>query len=142
MTKLLGYNFEVRYKEGGKNRVLDALSQKFQLSSLSVASGMEWDKLEDEVHRDEKLRDVVQILLKGEEVPVGFELKNIRLLYKGRLGNPKNSKWIPKLLQEFHDREPASLLVLLYSLTLMPTSSLLVPTPISKLKKRSKFCYY
>jgi len=35
LSKLLGYNFEVKYKAGSENRVADALSRTFCFSSLS-----------------------------------------------------------------------------------------------------------
>jgi len=34
---------------------------------------------------------------------MGYEWRNGRLLYHGRLVISKHSKWIPKFLQEFHD---------------------------------------
>jgi len=42
-----------------------------------------------------------KLLLEAEGV-AGFELSNGRLMYKGRLVLAKSSKWIPKLLLEFH----------------------------------------
>ena len=44
----------------------------------------------------------MQQLLIGEEVAAGVTLTNGRLMYKGRLILTRSSKWIPKILAEFH----------------------------------------
>lgn len=58
--------------------------------------------VDDKVQADEKLREIIQALLKGTATPEGYSLKKGSLLYKGRLVLPKSSTLIPKFLQEFH----------------------------------------
>jgi len=101
LSKLMGYNFEIKYKAGLENRVADALSRRFHFSAISVISIAEWGELEDEVMTDVKLNAIMQRLICGEEGAVGFSLKNGRLLYKGRLVITRTSKWIRRSLRNF-----------------------------------------
>ena len=103
VAKLMGYDFEIRYKVGSKNKVADALSRKIQFSSLTTTVSVDWEGLEDEVQSDERLRCIIQQILQGRDPPAGFALVNGKLRYKGRMVISKNSKWIPQILQEFHD---------------------------------------
>ncbi|XLR54004.1 hypothetical protein S83_004676, partial [Arachis hypogaea] len=102
VIQVTGYNFDIKYKAGTENRVADALSRKFHFSSLSFSMAAEWDDMEAEVLADEKLNAIMQKLLVGEETTPGFALMNGKLKYKGRLVLAKTSKWIPKILMEFH----------------------------------------
>ncbi|XP_016200274.1 uncharacterized protein LOC107641291 [Arachis ipaensis] len=63
---------------------------------------VEWDDMEAEVLADEKLNGIMQKLLVGEKTIPDFALMNGKLKYKGRLVLAKTSKWIPKILMEFH----------------------------------------
>jgi len=92
LSKLLGYNFEIKYKASSDNRVADALSRKFHYSSISFSIAAEWADIETEVLEDVKLKNIMQKLLFGEEVAAGFELRNGKLMYRGRLVLAKNSK--------------------------------------------------
>lgn len=103
MSKLLGFNFEIKYKPGIENKAADALSQKLQFSALSTVQFFEWDDLEEEISKDEKLRRVVQELMMDSSAHKGYTLRIGRLYYKGRLVVPKESTKIPMILKEFHD---------------------------------------
>ena len=103
MAKLLGYDFEIKYKAGKENRAADALSRKHYFGAISSITFHDWEGLEEEVQQDCKLRDIMQALLSGREVATGFQLKGGRLDYKDRLVVPKGSPRIPLILQEFHD---------------------------------------
>jgi len=59
LSKLLGYDFEIKYKVGSDNRVADALSRKFYHSSLSFSMAIEWGNMEAEVLEDSKLKDIM-----------------------------------------------------------------------------------
>ncbi|XP_072094071.1 uncharacterized protein [Arachis hypogaea] len=85
------------------NRVVDALSRKFQFAAVLVVSTADWEGIEEEVQQDPKLQGIIQDLIQGREIVVGYEWRNGRLLYHGRLVISKHSKWIPKFLQQFHD---------------------------------------
>jgi len=101
LSKLMGYNFDIKYKAGLENKVADALSRKFQFStSFFVVAG--WDGIEIEILEDAKLKHIMQKLLMAKEEVVGFTLTNGRLMYEERLVLTRSSKWIPKILAEFH----------------------------------------
>jgi hypothetical protein len=106
MAKLLGYQFEVKYKPGLENKAADALSRCYgEVELKTMISYPNWlggKLLLDEVVNDpyvQKLRDTVQ---KSPCTKPGFEVKNDVLLYHGRLVISPNSPSIPMLLEEFH----------------------------------------
>ena len=79
MTKLLGFDLEIKYKARSENRVADALSRKLQYSAISSISFSDWAELEDEVQADARLRGIIQDLLQGSIDHLGFELKKGQL---------------------------------------------------------------
>ncbi|WVY98421.1 hypothetical protein V8G54_030572 [Vigna mungo] len=103
ISKLMGFDFEIRYKPDCENRAADALSRKLQYSALSTVQFNEWDGLEDEIQANVRLRGIIQDLLKQHYSHLGFQLIKGRLYYKGRMVIPKNSSKIPLILKEFHD---------------------------------------
>ncbi|WVY93416.1 hypothetical protein V8G54_032504 [Vigna mungo] len=103
ISKLMGFDFEIRYKPGCENRAADALSRKLQYSALSTVQFNEWDGLEDEIQANARLRGIIQDLLKQQDSHLGFQIIKGRLYYKGRMVIPKNSSKIPLILKEFHD---------------------------------------
>ena len=103
MAKLLGFDFEIRYKAGKENRAADALSRKAYYNAISAVTFQDWEGLEQEVQQDDKLRSLMQNLIQGIPSQQGFEIKGGRLYYKGRLVIPKGSSRIPLILEEFHN---------------------------------------
>ena len=103
VAKLLGYDFEIKYKPGRENRVADALSRKFQFAAISTVQFQDWVGLEEEVMADDKLKAIIQDLLQNGNSQPGYQFKKGRLYYKTRLVLPSNSPRIPLILQEFHD---------------------------------------
>ena len=103
IAKLLGFDFEIKYKLGRENKVADALSRRVYLEAISAVTFQDWTGLEDEIHRDNKLRGILQNLIGEKAVPAGYELKQGRLLYHDRLVIPKESPRIPLILEEFHN---------------------------------------
>ena len=106
LMKLQGYDFEIQYRPGGENKVANALSKKEgNVTELAACMIVRWGDgavVDDEVQADEKLRGIIQAVLKGDTTPEGYSLKKGSLLYKGRLALSRNSTLIPKFLQEFH----------------------------------------
>jgi hypothetical protein len=105
LAKLLGYQFEVKYKPGLDNKAADALSRCHgDVELQSMVSYPTWTggkSLLEEVAADplvQKLKTEVQS--KGKQ---GFEVKQGVLLYQGRLVISPSSPSIPLLLEEFHN---------------------------------------
>lgn len=103
VTKLMGFDFEIKYKSGKENSAADALSRQMQCMMLTTIHCPMWDGLDEEVQADQKLRSVVQDLLGQPDARRGYQLKKDRLFYKDRIVLPKHSPQIPTILHEFHD---------------------------------------
>ncbi|CAI8585414.1 unnamed protein product [Vicia faba] len=103
LSKLLGFDFEVKYKPGNENRAADSLSRQMQHNQISTIQCEAWEGLEEEVHVDEKLRVIVQSLVSDPHSQKGFQLKGGRLYHEGRIVIPKQSSRISWISNEFHD---------------------------------------
>jgi len=73
----------------------------------------EWHGIETKILEGAKLKHTMQQHLMGEEATVGFNLTNRKLMYKGRLVLAWFSKWITKILAEFHSSKLGDTLDLL-----------------------------
>jgi len=91
IAKLLGFDFEIRYKTGRENSAADALSKRFSFAAISTVTFHGWEGLEEEIQQDLKLKMILQDLLQGKDEWNGFELRKGRLYFKGRIVIPKNS---------------------------------------------------
>lgn len=47
LTKLMGYNFEITYKKGSENIMVDALSLEFSLIAISIVNSKKWGRIQD-----------------------------------------------------------------------------------------------
>ena len=63
MAKLLGFDFEIRYKAGKENWAADTLSRKLYYSAIFAVTFQEWEGLEEEIQADIKLKGILQALL-------------------------------------------------------------------------------
>ncbi|KAJ9562283.1 hypothetical protein OSB04_007443 [Centaurea solstitialis] len=105
MSKLMGYNFSIVYKQGSANRAADALSRKpeqVELANLSAPNWIHWEEFKKDVEKDEFLMRIRSDLLKDNEAHKGFEVRQDLLFYKDRLVVPRKSPWIQQLFTEFH----------------------------------------
>ena len=59
--------------------------------------------MEEELLADDRMRNLMQQLVRQPDSHLGFERKQGRLLYKGRLVLAKVSTRIPLALKKFHD---------------------------------------
>lgn len=103
LSKLLGFDFEVKYKPRRDNNVVDPLSRKMQYVHITTFQCEAWEGLEEDIQKDDKLKSIVQDLISDPTSHKGFQLKGGRLYYEGRIVIPKNSPRISWVLQEFHD---------------------------------------
>ncbi|CAJ2661553.1 unnamed protein product [Trifolium pratense] len=103
IAKLIGFDFEVKYKPGKENSVADALSRQMQYSTISVVQCEAWEGLEEEIQKDDKLKILVQELISDPLSHPGYQLRGGKLFHEGRVAIPKNSPRIAWILHEFHD---------------------------------------
>ncbi|KAJ9552225.1 hypothetical protein OSB04_016270 [Centaurea solstitialis] len=132
MSKLLGYNFSIVYKQGSANRATDALSRKpeqTKLSSLTVPNWVPWDRFKEELKEDvflmrikgdlldmiefndykpkpqfdeETQRTCTTSLNARKTLEAYFSIKLTNSIISERLVLPRKSPWVRKLFDEFH----------------------------------------
>jgi hypothetical protein len=107
LAKLLGYQFEVKYKPGVDNKAADALSRCHGESELqTIMSYPVWlggKLLLEEVTKDPYIQKLVAEVQDNNQKRPGFEVKQGVLFYQGRLVISPHSPSIPLLLEEFHN---------------------------------------
>jgi hypothetical protein len=89
VTKLFGYDYEIIYKKGKENVVVDAISKKYEdegsLFSLTFIV-IEWlQVVRQEWLQEPKIYILIQKLQQDAEVAPGYSWHNEEFLYKGRL---------------------------------------------------------
>lgn len=106
LAKLLGYQFEVKYKPDLENRADDAMSRCHgEVEMNSIISFPLWadrQKLLDEITNDPYIQKLLKEVQESPDVRPGFQVKHGVLLYHGRLVISPESPSIPWLLEEFH----------------------------------------
>lgn len=103
---MLGYDFEVQYRPGPKNRVADGLSRVLpavQLQHLVAPAILDMGIVSREVGQDVKLMGIIQRLQQDPDSVPKFEWIQGKLLYKKRLVLSKTSSLIPSVLHTFND---------------------------------------
>jgi hypothetical protein len=107
VTKILGYDFEIIYKNGKQNVVADALSRKDEdveafLCAILIIQ-LDWIiEARDEWKNDEKVWTLIERLQQDSGASDKFTWKNDSLWYKDRLYLCKNSQLKQKVLLELH----------------------------------------
>ncbi|WVY97031.1 hypothetical protein V8G54_029182 [Vigna mungo] len=95
-SKLIGFDFEIRFRPGKDNTVVDALSRKSYFMPISVLQPTQWDSWEEESQTDADL-------MIDPKSHVGYELRKGRLFYKGKLVLPRGSFTIPTIFKDMHE---------------------------------------
>src|SRR6202034_2480789 len=104
---MLGYDFEIIYKKGKKNVVVDALSRKDEdvealLCAISIIQPDWINEVREEWKNDEEVWALIQKLQQDSTMSDTFSWQNDSLWYKDRLYLCKNSKLKQKILMELH----------------------------------------
>jgi hypothetical protein len=106
VTKLFGYDYEIIYKKGKDNVVVDALSRKYEyegsLFSLSFIVPYCLQVVRQEWLHDRKSLHIIQKLQSNSPVSPGYSWLNDELRYKGPLYLSKQSKLKSTVLSERH----------------------------------------
>jgi hypothetical protein len=106
VTKLFGYDYEIIYKKGKENVVVDALSQKYEedgsLFSLSFIVPDWLQVVRQEWLQDPKISSMIHQLQHNSPVSPGYSWHNEELRYKGRLYLCKQSQLKSTVLSELH----------------------------------------
>jgi hypothetical protein len=103
----LGYDFEIIYKNGKQNVVVDALSRKDEdveafLCAISIIQPDWIIEARDEWKNDENVWTLIQRLQQDSSASDTFTSKNDSLWYKDCLYLCKNSQLKQKVLLELH----------------------------------------
>jgi len=59
VSKLIGYDFDIKYWAERENQVVDALSRKIQFSTMTIVTTTELEDIEKEVQKDPKLVSII-----------------------------------------------------------------------------------
>ena len=80
ITKLMGFDFEIVYKQGQENKAINALSRRLQLAAISTIQFQDWGGLEEEIQANDKLKGIIQDpLLQQGNSHLEYALKKERL---------------------------------------------------------------
>lgn len=105
LAKLLGFDFEIRYRAGKSNVAAHAMSRKDEegkLLSISMPMWIEWEELGAAIRAYLYLHNIILKLQAGNTEILHFSLINSLLFYDDRPVTPKVSPWVTKLLEEIH----------------------------------------
>lgn len=103
----MGFDFDIQYRCGASNRLVDALS--WDCSILTVPQWKYWDALWTELEEDEFLKKLRVDIDSGTQTHTGFIVEQGVLYYKSQLVIPKSSKLILSIIAEFHTSPMGSL---------------------------------
>ena len=104
VTKLLVYDYEIKYKPGRKNNVTDALSwvtSSPSLNHLFVSQNPLWDTIKNEAIDNPYMQRIGKLAIDNPGNP--YKWHNCLVCFKNRVVVPPQSNILPQILQEFHD---------------------------------------
>ncbi|RVW13442.1 Transposon Tf2-2 polyprotein [Vitis vinifera] len=108
ITKLLGYEFVVEYKQGKENKVADALSRKMEdqkegkLYAITAPANTWLEQLRTSYAIDPKLQQIIKNLEQGSLASQNYKQRDRLLFYKGRLYIPASKELREQILYLLH----------------------------------------
>ncbi|KAL4312967.1 hypothetical protein GQ457_01G036970 [Hibiscus cannabinus] len=105
LSKLIGYDFEIRYRPGKLNSVADALSREVS-STIMAFTQSTFGIIEDirtATQADPELRNIQLHLADGTAMYPGYSAQDGLLLVRGRILVPQESALRSRILREFHN---------------------------------------
>ena len=107
VTKPLGFNFEIQFKPGLKNKAADALSQMSHstiqsLQLLSLPYPVELKQLHDQIQLNAYLKNIYTNLQVDPSSHPGFSIMQRRRFFKNKLIIPSTSPLVSSIMQHNH----------------------------------------
>lgn len=107
VCKLMGFNFEIQYRPGRANTVVDAFPRKgaegVEQGTLLAPSSEKWAEFEEVIKGDSFMSQLTADITTWNREPKGFHVDQGILKFKGRLVIPNNTQLVQALQQEYHD---------------------------------------
>ncbi|KAH9770474.1 hypothetical protein KPL71_012393 [Citrus sinensis] len=106
VTKLLGYEYDIKYRPGKENSAADSLSREGGGSIIHAISRPEfviWEELKKESRESPWVQQILSQREVDSKKSYEYVWKDGLLYYKGSIVIPPESSLKTRLLQEFHD---------------------------------------
>ncbi|KAL4281717.1 hypothetical protein GQ457_03G008900 [Hibiscus cannabinus] len=104
LSKLIGYDFEIRYRPGKLNAVADALSREVGASLMAFSRPLFGilDDIRLATENDSEMRELKKQLIAGHGYHSDYSLQEGLIVHRGRIMVPKEAALRAILLREFH----------------------------------------
>lgn len=103
LSKLLGYDYVIEYKNGLDNHAADALSCRAEISAITITLPSWIEDLKKEYDIDPQIKEKLQLWDEGKLDHSKYSLIDGLLYRKGKLVLSSSSKLISLFLRELHD---------------------------------------
>ncbi|GMJ02255.1 hypothetical protein HRI_003894700 [Hibiscus trionum] len=102
--KLIGFDFEIKYRPGKLNTVADVLSRKdhAQLFAFTCPVFGIFDDIRIASQHDTTIATMLLDISNGKPIAPGYSVRQGLLLFNGRVVVPQESALRARLLREFH----------------------------------------
>ena len=104
IVKLMGFDYEIEYKQGNEKKAADALSQlPRDLLAVSCPKHAWVDVIRDEACNHPDLATTREAVTRGDLSAASFTVKDGLLWHKGRVVLPPTSQFKQQIIHEFHN---------------------------------------